>query len=132
MFTRMFHSDWYPNDIQVEQVGLGVIVTFNLAPPNLGINQYFSWCYGGGLRNYTTIKVNPTGNKTHHSYQLLRLKPETSYSCELAADVVDAIRKTFSFQVTGMEQGKHSLIAPPMDLCLYCIKYCLGQLQLGS
>ncbi|XP_061114629.1 interleukin-17 receptor D [Conger conger] len=101
-------KDWYPSKIEVEQDGHDVIVTFNLAPPNLGINQYFSWCYGGGMRNYTVIKAKPTGNKTHHSYRLLRLKPETRYSCELAADVVDAIRKTFNFQVMGMEHRKES------------------------
>ncbi|XP_064155749.1 interleukin-17 receptor D [Anguilla rostrata] len=101
-------KDWYPSDIKVEQHGLDIVVTFNLAPPNLGINKYFSWCYGGGKRNYTTIKVNPTANVTHHRYQLLHLKPETHYSCELAADVVDAIRKTFDFQVRGIEEEPSS------------------------
>ncbi|KAG9337482.1 hypothetical protein JZ751_028673 [Albula glossodonta] len=97
-------KDWYPSDIKVEQEGRDIVVTFNLAPPNLGINKYFSWCYGGGRRNYTGIKANPAVNKTHHSYRLNNLQPETNYSCELAADAVDAIRKMFSFHVQHVEE----------------------------
>ncbi|XP_036389840.1 interleukin-17 receptor D [Megalops cyprinoides] len=95
--------DWYPTDIKVQQDGRDIIVTFNLAPPDLGISHYFSWCYGGGMRNYTSIEASPTVNKTHHSYHLFGLQSGTNYSCEIAADVVDAIRKTFSFQVMQME-----------------------------
>ncbi|KAJ8372087.1 hypothetical protein AAFF_G00295010 [Aldrovandia affinis] len=113
--------DWYPSDIQVEQEGGDIIVTFNLAPPNLGINHYFSWCYGGGMRNYTTIKASPTGNKTHHSYRLLSLKSGTNYSCEIAADVVDAIRKTFTFQVIQTEQELSSFATDSFLLALLLV-----------
>ncbi|KAI1897197.1 hypothetical protein AGOR_G00080730 [Albula goreensis] len=111
-------KDWYPSDIKVEQEGRDIVVTFNLAPPNLGINKYFSWCYGGGKRNYTGIKANPAVNKTHHSYRLSNLQPETNYSCELAADAVDAIRKMFSFHVQHVEEESPSITADGTLLAL--------------
>ncbi|KPP64858.1 interleukin-17 receptor D-like [Scleropages formosus] len=47
--------NWYPRHVEVRQEGQVVAVTFNLAPPHLSISHYFSWCYGGGMRNYTPI-----------------------------------------------------------------------------
>ncbi|XP_023669108.1 interleukin-17 receptor D isoform X2 [Paramormyrops kingsleyae] len=103
--------DWYPENVELRQEGLDIVVTFNLAPPHLGISHYFSWCYGGGMRNYTEIKTNPSSNKTHHSYHLLGLQAGTNYSCEIAADVVDAIRKTFSFRVSPLKQDDGPFMA---------------------
>ncbi|XP_051961804.1 interleukin-17 receptor D-like [Xyrauchen texanus] len=88
-------KDWYPRYIEVHQENQDVLVTFNLAPENFEIRHYFSSCFGGGLRNYTNIKPDFSVNKTHHTYRLQNLQAGTNYTCEIAADVVDAVRKTF-------------------------------------
>ncbi|KAM3871552.1 interleukin-17 receptor D [Diretmus argenteus] len=97
-------KDWYPRHIEVQQNGSDIIVNFNLAPPNLGIKSYFSYCYANGMKNYTEIRPNPTKNKTHHSFHLHGLQEGTNYTCEIAADEVDAVRKTFSVQVVHFQQ----------------------------
>lgn len=48
-------TDWYPKHIEVQQEGSAITVTFNLAPPNLGIRSYFSLCYINGRKKYTDI-----------------------------------------------------------------------------
>ncbi|XP_016376416.1 interleukin-17 receptor D-like [Sinocyclocheilus rhinocerous] len=88
-------KDWYPRYVEVHQENWDVYVTFNLAPENFKVRQYFSSCFGGGLRNYTSIKPDFSLNKTHHTYRLQNLQVGTNYTCEIAADVVDAVRKTF-------------------------------------
>lgn len=47
--------DWYPKHIEVQQEGTAVTVTFNLAPPNLGITSYFSLCYANGIKKYADL-----------------------------------------------------------------------------
>ncbi|XP_028849142.1 interleukin-17 receptor D-like isoform X3 [Denticeps clupeoides] len=100
---EMCKKDWYPTYIEVTQDGDNVSVTFNLAPHNLEITQYFSTCYGAGRRNYVTVKPNFSVNQTHHRYHLANLVAATNYSCEIAADLVDAVRKRFRvwIQPTG-------------------------------
>ncbi|XP_052449931.1 interleukin-17 receptor D [Carassius gibelio] len=88
-------KDWYPRYVEVHEENHQVYVTFNLAPENFNIRQYFSSCFGGGLRNYTSIKPDFSLNKTHHTFRLQNLQAGTNYTCEIAADVVDAVRKTF-------------------------------------
>ncbi|XDV46290.1 hypothetical protein PO909_014209 [Leuciscus waleckii] len=88
-------KDWYPRYVEVHQENRDVYVTFNLAPENFEVRQYFSSCFGGGLRNYTSIKPDFSLNKTHHTYRLQNLQAGTNYTCEIAADIVDAVRKTF-------------------------------------
>uniref|UniRef100_A0A8C1VF27 Si:ch211-207e14.4 n=1 Tax=Cyprinus carpio TaxID=7962 RepID=A0A8C1VF27_CYPCA len=100
-------KDWYPRYVEVHQENRDVYVTFNLAPENFKVRQYFSSCFGGGLRNYTSIKPDFSLNKTHHTYRLQNLQAGTNYTCEIAADVVDAVRKTFIVVV------KHSSEEPP-------------------
>uniref|UniRef100_A0A3P8U3I0 Si:ch211-207e14.4 n=1 Tax=Amphiprion percula TaxID=161767 RepID=A0A3P8U3I0_AMPPE len=95
---------WYPKHIEVQQEGTAVTVTFNLAPPNLGIRSYFSLCYANGMKKYTDI----TPNKTHHSYHLDDLQEGTNYTCEIAANEVDAVRKTFSVQVLHIHKYEES------------------------
>ncbi|XP_070765792.1 interleukin-17 receptor D-like [Enoplosus armatus] len=97
-------KDWYPKYIEVQHEGTAIIVTFNLAPPNLGIRSYFSLCYANGIMKYTDITPNSTNNKTHHSYQLNGLQEGTNYTCEIAANEVDAVRKTFSVQVMHIQK----------------------------
>ncbi|CAB1335952.1 unnamed protein product [Coregonus sp. 'balchen'] len=99
-------KDWYPKHIEVQQEGSDIIVTFNLAPPHFGINRYFSLCYGGGLKRYI-IKPNSTKNRTHYSYHLQGLVEGSNYTCEIAVDEVDAVRKTFNVQVM---QIKHAML----------------------
>lgn len=48
-------ADWYPRHVEVQQEGTLVTVTFNLAPPNLGIRNYFSLCYANGKKEYKAI-----------------------------------------------------------------------------
>lgn len=48
-------ADWYPQHVEVRQEGTSVTVTFNLAPPNLGITSYFSLCAGSGRKKYMDI-----------------------------------------------------------------------------
>uniref|UniRef100_W5NAP4 Interleukin-17 receptor D n=1 Tax=Lepisosteus oculatus TaxID=7918 RepID=W5NAP4_LEPOC len=109
------HRDWYPRDITVTQEGNDIIVTFNLAPPSLGINRYFSWCSRGGTRNYTEIEVNSLENQTHHSFHLRGLDPGAKYSCEMAADMSDAVRKRFAFQVGHVQQAESSPATPSSE-----------------
>ncbi|XP_035014000.2 interleukin-17 receptor D [Hippoglossus stenolepis] len=92
-------NDWYPTYVEVQQEGTAITVTFNLAPQNLGITSYFSLCYANGMQNYTEITPNSSKNKTHHSYQLNDLQEGTNYTCEIAANEVDAVRKAFNVQV---------------------------------
>uniref|UniRef100_A0A3Q4HG35 Si:ch211-207e14.4 n=1 Tax=Neolamprologus brichardi TaxID=32507 RepID=A0A3Q4HG35_NEOBR len=75
-------KNWYPKHIEVQQEGSAITVTFNLAPPNLGIRSYFSLCYTNGRKKYTDIIPDLTTNKTHHSYQLSDLQEGTNYTCE--------------------------------------------------
>lgn len=55
MYVISFIIDWYPRYVNVQQENQDVYVTFNLAPENFEVRQYFSSCFGGGLRNYTSI-----------------------------------------------------------------------------
>lgn len=64
MYVMSFIIDWYPSYVEVHQENRDVYVTYNLAPENFEIRQYFSSCFGGGLRNYTSIK--PVGFKKKH------------------------------------------------------------------
>ncbi|KAI7794354.1 putative interleukin-17 receptor D, partial [Triplophysa rosa] len=88
-------KDWYPRYVEVHQENQDIFVTFNLAPENFKIRHYFSSCFGGGLRNYTNIEPDFGRNKTHHTYRLQNLRAGTNYTCEIAANVVDAVRKSF-------------------------------------
>nr|XP_020491037.1 interleukin-17 receptor D-like [Labrus bergylta] len=105
-------NDWYPQHIQVEQEGSAITVTFNLAPPNLGIRSYFSLCYANGKKKYIDITPNSYKNKTHHSFQLTDLQEETNYTCEIAADEVDAVRRKFNVQVLRIRKGG----TPPLSV----------------
>ncbi|KAM8862665.1 interleukin-17 receptor D [Spinachia spinachia] len=92
-------NDWYPKHIEVQQEGTSINVTFNLAPPSLGIRGYFSLCYAHGIKKYTDITPIPRQNKTYHSYRLNDLEEGTNYTCEIAANEVDAVRKKFNVRV---------------------------------
>ncbi|RVE70192.1 hypothetical protein OJAV_G00061980 [Oryzias javanicus] len=105
--------DWYPKHIEVQQEGTIITVTFNLAPPNLGIKSYFLLCYTNNVKKYKTMTPNSSENETHHSFQLDDLQDGTNYTCELAADEVDAVRKIFKVQVTAPQAE-----APPVALTL--------------
>ncbi|XP_029973671.1 interleukin-17 receptor D [Salarias fasciatus] len=107
-------EDWYPNQVEVQQEGTAITVTFNLAPPDLGIRSYFSLCHANGLKKYTDITPNSTKNKTHHTYQLKGLQEGTNYTCAIAANEVDAVRKTFNVQVMRLHKGP--LSKPPFSV----------------
>ncbi|XP_007571398.1 interleukin-17 receptor D [Poecilia formosa] len=92
-------QDWYPQQVEVQQNGSVVIVTFNLAPPTMEIRRYFCVCHGDGEVKYTDIILDSLQNKTHHSFQLSGLRKGTNYSCEIAANEVDAVRKRFKISV---------------------------------
>ncbi|XP_061637064.1 uncharacterized protein si:ch211-207e14.4 isoform X6 [Phyllopteryx taeniolatus] len=66
-------ADWYPNYIDVQQRGTVISITFNLAPPNLGITSYFSYCSANGKTTYAEM-------------------------APIAANEMDAVRKLFKFQ----------------------------------
>ncbi|XP_041713977.1 interleukin-17 receptor D [Coregonus clupeaformis] len=110
-------KDWYPKHIEVQQEGSDIIVTFNLAPPHFGINRYFSLCYGGGLKRYI-IKPNSTKNRTHYSYHLQGLVEGSNYTCEIAVDEVDAVRKTFNVQVMQIKHEPPPTATPSPTLLL--------------
>uniref|UniRef100_A0A8C7Y571 Si:ch211-207e14.4 n=1 Tax=Oryzias sinensis TaxID=183150 RepID=A0A8C7Y571_9TELE len=105
--------DWYPRHVEVQQEGTIVTVTFNLAPPNLGIRNYFSLCYANGKKEYKAITPSLAENQTHHSFQLDGLQEGTNYTCELAADQVDAVRKIFNVHVQTLQTED-----PPVALAL--------------
>ncbi|XP_029013256.1 interleukin-17 receptor D [Betta splendens] len=109
-------TDWYPKNVTVEQKGTNVTVTFNLAPANLGIRRYFSLCYANSRKMYKGITPNFTKNKTHHSYQLHGLQEGINYTCEIAADEMDAVRKKFKVYVTHTQ--KDVSFTPSVDLIL--------------
>lgn len=112
--------DWYPQHVNTEQNGTTVTVTFNLAPQNLGIINYFSVCYTDGLKKQTNkmdITPNLSNNRTHHTYELQDLQEGSNYTCEIAADVVDAVRKTFTIQVERIHKDS-PLSTTPMALLL--------------
>ncbi|XP_042348212.1 interleukin-17 receptor D [Plectropomus leopardus] len=113
-------KDWYPKHIEVQQEGTAITVTFNLAPPNLGIKNYFSLCYANGMKKYTDITPNSSRNKTHHSYQLNDLQEGTNYTCEIAANEVDAVRKTFNVKVMRIQKESPSprSVTPSLALML--------------
>uniref|UniRef100_A0A3P9N4C0 Si:ch211-207e14.4 n=1 Tax=Poecilia reticulata TaxID=8081 RepID=A0A3P9N4C0_POERE len=92
-------QDWYPQQVEVKQDGSVIIVTFNLAPPTMGIRRYFCLCRGDGEVKYTDIILDSLENKTHHSFQLNGLHKGTNYTCEIAAKEVDAVRKRFKISV---------------------------------
>uniref|UniRef100_A0A3B3TMK1 Si:ch211-207e14.4 n=1 Tax=Poecilia latipinna TaxID=48699 RepID=A0A3B3TMK1_9TELE len=75
-------KQWYPQQVEVQQNGSVVIVTFNLAPPTVGIRRYFCVCSGDGEVKYTDIILDSLENKTHHSFQLSGLRKGTNYSCQ--------------------------------------------------
>ncbi|XP_031142244.1 interleukin-17 receptor D isoform X1 [Sander lucioperca] len=113
-------KDWYPKHVKVQQEGSDITVTFNLAPLKLGIRSYFSLCYANGMKKYTDITPNSSNNQTHHSYQLKDLQEGTNYTCEIAANQVDAVRKTFYVQVLHI-QKEHSQplsVTPSLALML--------------
>ncbi|XP_072512651.1 interleukin-17 receptor D [Salminus brasiliensis] len=114
-------SDWYPRYIEVHQDSQDIVVTFNLAPENLGISRYFSVCFGGGLRRYKNIQPDLSVNDTHHTYRLLNLHKGTNYTCEIAADIVDAVRKTFFVQIQHYPKGPSALHnkGPPLAVILF-------------
>ncbi|KAL2103806.1 hypothetical protein ACEWY4_000674 [Coilia grayii] len=105
-------KDWYPRYLVVEQDGHNISVTFNLAPPSLQINRYFSLCYGGGQRTYTTFEPDLKKNNTHYMYRLPQLSTGVNYTCEIAADVVDAVRKTFSVEIRPTTESAPSPSSP--------------------
>ncbi|XP_032375673.1 interleukin-17 receptor D isoform X2 [Etheostoma spectabile] len=105
-------KDWYPKHVKVQQEGTAITVTFNLAPPKLGIRSYFSRCYANGMKTYTDITPNSSNNQTHHSYQLKDLQEGTNYTCEIAANQMDAVRKTFYVQVSHLQKGD----SPPLSV----------------
>ncbi|XP_071331645.1 interleukin-17 receptor D [Trachinotus anak] len=111
-------KDWYPKHVEVQQEGTAITVTFNLAPPNLGITSYFSLCYANGMKNYIDITPNSGKNKTHHSYQLNDLQEGTNYTCELAANEVDAVRKVFSIQVMHIQKDGASPLSVTLSTAL--------------
>lgn len=103
--------DWYPQHVNTKQNGTTVAVTFNLAPQSLGIRSYFSVCYTEGIRKQTNrmdITPNLRINQTHHTYELQDLQEGANYTCEIAADVVDAVRKTFIIQVESIHKESGS------------------------
>ncbi|XP_062247065.1 interleukin-17 receptor D isoform X2 [Platichthys flesus] len=116
-------NDWYPKYVEVQQEGTAITVTFNLAPENLGITSYFSLCYANGMKKYTEITPNSSKNNTHHSYQLNDLQEGTNYSCEIAANEVDAVRRAFNVQVMHIHKGPRTQfvtasLALILPLCL--------------
>ncbi|XP_068196369.1 interleukin-17 receptor D isoform X2 [Antennarius striatus] len=113
-------KDWYPTNIGIKQEGPTVTLTFNLAPPNLDIRSYFSLCYANGMTTYTDIKPNFTQNKTHHSFQMNDLQGDTNYTCQIAANEVDAVRKTFNVYVMPVqkEDAMSRSVAPSLVLIL--------------
>ncbi|XP_013877208.1 interleukin-17 receptor D [Austrofundulus limnaeus] len=92
-------QDWYPKHVEVQQEGSVITVTFNLAPPSLGIRSYFCLCYASGMKKYTDVEPDLSVNKTHHCLQLTGLREGVTYSCEIGANEIDAVRKTFNFHV---------------------------------
>ncbi|XP_077457971.1 interleukin-17 receptor D isoform X1 [Stigmatopora argus] len=96
-------ADWYPQHVDVHQRGTVTTITFNLAPPNLAIKSYFSVCVANGKTTYTEIEPNYSKNQTHHSFELRDLTEGANYTCEIAANQMDAMRKLFSFQVERQE-----------------------------
>ncbi|XP_076840081.1 interleukin-17 receptor D isoform X2 [Brachyhypopomus gauderio] len=91
--------DWYPRHVEVHQQHQDIVVTFNLAPEDFGISRYFSTCFGSGSHTYQFVHPDLRINRTHHTFRWLGLHTGTNYTCEIAADIVDAVRKSFFVEV---------------------------------
>ncbi|XP_015236331.1 PREDICTED: interleukin-17 receptor D-like [Cyprinodon variegatus] len=111
-------EDWYPQHIEVQQNGSVITVTFNLAPPKLGIRRYFSICYGNKNRNYTDIVPDSSKNKTHHRFQLNGLHKRTNYTCEIAAKEVNAKRNRFWIYVKDSQKDIPAADSPSLAVVL--------------
>ncbi|TKS77049.1 Interleukin-17 receptor D [Collichthys lucidus] len=71
------------------------------------------------MKKYTDITPNSFKNQTHHSYQLKDLQEGTNYTCEIAANEVDAVRKIFNVQVMRIHKGASRVsVTPAMALML--------------
>lgn len=64
-------ADWHPRHVEVRQEGTAVTVTFDLAPPSLGIRSYFSLCYANGMKKY--IDIMPVSGPHLHTLLLCSL-----------------------------------------------------------
>nr|XP_015824108.2 interleukin-17 receptor D [Nothobranchius furzeri] len=118
--------DWYPKHIEVQQDGPIITVTFNLAPPNLGIRSYFCLCYANGMKKYTDITPNSSKNQTFHSYQLSGLEEGTNYTCEIAANEIDAVRKTFKVHIGDLNAPMSSEAPPHTPAVSVVLPLCLA------
>ncbi|XP_061760878.1 uncharacterized protein LOC133555265 [Nerophis ophidion] len=92
-------ADWYPKYVDVQQKEGVVTVTFNLAPPIMGITSYFCICTADNKTTSRDIIPNFSRNKTHHSFAFSDLEEGSNYKCEVAASMVDAVRKQFNVNV---------------------------------
>ncbi|XP_030623518.1 interleukin-17 receptor D [Chanos chanos] len=110
--------DWYPEHIEVQRKDMDALVTFNLAPKSLGIHQYFLSCFGGGLRSDQKITPDTVENQTHYSYHLLYLRSGINFTCEIAADVEDAVRKRFYIYISQVTQEPPATHADGPSLAL--------------
>lgn len=115
LWTRSFivfalSADWYPRFTEVTQEGSNITVTFNLAPPHLGVSSYFLQCFANrkkifveitavtpcfamsgsgripGLLSFLYLLFVPQSfskNETRHSLQLRGLAEAVNYTCEV-------------------------------------------------
>ncbi|XP_012686441.2 interleukin-17 receptor D isoform X1 [Clupea harengus] len=116
-------KDWYPTYLVVEQDGHDINVTFNLAPPDLQLGRYLSSCYGGGERTYTALEPDLKNNNTQYTYRLSHLYPGVNYTCVIAADVVDAVKKKFFIEILPIREDTSSSLS---DLILLISLLSLG------
>lgn len=71
--------DWHPRHVEVQQEGTAVTVTFDLAPPSLGIRSYFSLCYANGMKKY--IDITPVSGPHLHTLLFVLCFSEAFCAC---------------------------------------------------
>lgn len=93
-------KEWFPSYIEVQHHSQDIFVTFNLAPENLGITQYFSSCIGAHSQSYNIIQPVSIYTKLNASSIFLRKK---MFTCMLKCALVHFL-VLFTFSTNHMSQ----------------------------
>ncbi|KAF7210365.1 interleukin-17 receptor D isoform X2 [Nothobranchius furzeri] len=71
-------------------------------------------------------QTNSSKNQTFHSYQLSGLEEGTNYTCEIAANEIDAVRKTFKVHIGDLNAPMSSEAPPHTPAVSVALPLCLA------
>ncbi|XP_043936651.1 interleukin-17 receptor D-like [Protopterus annectens] len=103
-------SDWYPRNITISQQGSSLLITFDLAPRALNVNNYYLFYKEGKGNVMKYVMYSPMHLMQQEGQQedkmeygvvvLSNLTQGRNYTIEVAGDFEDATRKTAYYFVT--------------------------------